>query len=354
MLGSGKYHFRKMEQADIPVVRDFMSTNFGKTSHMGRTNWVDWQYVDNTEDTQIYLCLCGQRLVAMSGVIPVKLLIRDRVYSGAFSINTMVNHLHRRNGIAQQFHLQRLHNYDFALSSGQSPANRALYMKMGWSIYANYYDVLIVKKFPRPYFNKSFLKELYSWLHWKTGSTLISANDYSLKMTTEVPAEAAYFSKKRWSKESIGPVRLPEYLQWRYQNHPYFDYYFVRVHHKEKLVGFAVMRDGDACKILLDVYCKSTNLEEFLLAIASNLPTEKILGKITGASLKASFKKAHWTVMPDGTFLIGHSRNPDMRQTAKNMSWSFFLGDSDKDKGQGWLHTGNNPAATLFGAELSA
>lgn len=329
----GNYEYKYMQKVDIEDVKKFISSNFKNESYHNRTGWFEWQYVNNPDGCHVLLCLKNKRIIAISGFIPCQLLVGSRIYTGSFATNTMVDHTNRRQGIGRKIHLERVKNFDFALSSGQSDSNYKLYMKMKWNILGCYYNIVLRKEFPFfPSFKKDYLKEFYSWIVWSLGTLFKRKPNFRLEETMEIPSGIDSFFNDRFDKNSIGALRSRKFLMWRYQEHPYFKYQFIKVFRNNNFIGFAVMRDTIACKILIDMYCQYKDMEDLLLGIGIKLKTRLIIGRFTGLSLKKKFDKSNWLSFKSKSHLIAKSSDPSLERLAMEMDWNFLGGDSDKDR----------------------
>jgi Acetyltransferase (GNAT) domain len=324
------YTFRRMCEAEKEDAKRFLLEHFDEGSHQNLPGWFEWQHVNNPDGSHIQLCLRDNRIVAMSGFIPCKVLIRGQVYSGAFSTSTMVDASHQGRGIGGRIHSIRLDDYDFALSSGQSPANFKLYMKMGWRIYGYYYRLLLRKEFPRPYVNKTYLKAVWSWFFWFM-RTAFKEKKFCVEATRDIPEGIDAFFK-RFDQKSIGLLRNVDYLRWRYKDHPYLNYEFIKVFRQKTLIGFAVVRESDSAKVLVDVYCKNEDFVDLLTGLGMNLKTKMIVGLVAGPSLKKVFNRAGWCAFRERSCLVGKSNAAVLENLVSDGSWCLFGGDSDKDR----------------------
>ena len=73
----------------------------------------------------------------------------------------------RGRGIGRAMHESRLKDYDWALSSGQSPANARLYRRMGFLSVGQYRQCLAQTSLPPLGLRLRFAREMVSWLRWR-------------------------------------------------------------------------------------------------------------------------------------------------------------------------------------------
>jgi GNAT superfamily N-acetyltransferase len=331
VAGESSLRLEKMAQEQIGAAKAFLAEHFEPDGPQNRPGWFEWQLA-NPNGQYIQLVLDGDRIVALSVFMPVKLGHDGGLCSGAFSTNTMVDPAYQRRGIGRQIHLARLSHYDFALSSGQSESNYRLYMKMGFHVLGGYFRGLLVRRFPRPRLDLRYLREVYSWLVWRAAALRGSA-DFHLELTDAVPGgmPTAFFVE-RFAPGAIGPVASEAYLEWRYAKHPYFRYQFAKVHRAGEWLGVAVVRrSGDAVS-LLDVYCRHGDMPSLLVGLGTELDAREISGVFTGKSLKKCFTDGHWRAFRHRTAYVGNTESSEIRHWMTDHDWCLAYGDSDKER----------------------
>ena len=324
------FEYCRMTTADAPAVKTFLAQHFQSNEPPNRSGWLEWNLA-NPRGCWIQLCKDKKTIIGFSIFMPLQLQADTVISSGAFSISTMVDPAYQRQGIGSQFHRIRDANFDFALSSGQSPANYQLYLKLQFSHLSKWYDLLLVTRFPRPFLKKRYLRELWAWGLWVATNSFGTGN-YRLEVTDQLPQQIGEFIAHRLDSHSIGPVVDIAYIQWRYQQHPYFQYQYFSVWQSSNCLGVAVMRQEKQTWILVDVFCSYEKLELFLRGLASCLRGQRVAGIFCGSTINHQFRAAKWHTFPHGTSLLGVTQQANLAPLLTARSWSFFAGESDRDR----------------------
>ena len=317
-----------MTPADLETVHAFMHAHVPSDSRQ-TAEWLAWQYVDNPEGFDVRLALVDDRIVGMSGFLPCRVEVDGEVRTAAFSTNTLVDPAHRGRGIGREIHEARLADYEWALSSGQSPANRRLYDRMGFTLAGRYRRVFAQPHLPAATANVRYLRELGAWVYGRARGGA-GTGALSVAVGSEVPdaPEACY--RERFRRPAIGPVWDVAHVRWRYERHPYFTYEFVVVTDTVRTRGFAVLRRTAATRVLVDLYARHDDQVSVLRAVADHVGA--ITGQVVGATLDRTFRKAGWLTLPASNRLVGRSNDPVLDGLLRERLWCFFGGDSDSDR----------------------
>jgi len=326
------FKFREMTNEDKNALICFLYDNFGKDSLQCKPNRFEWQVVNNPNNARAYLCFFSDELIGQTDYLPGLLRLGDEQFTAAFSVDTMILHKYRRKGIGQKFHQTRLDNYQVALSSGQSHANRKLYGKMGWKKLGSYFKFKIVKRFPKFEFNKLFIKDMFSFLRYKARVKRLNKNP-SIKYMADFPDRMLNLLERGVDDEAY-IKNDPVSLKWRYQDHPYFTYNYIEVFDGCLSLGCCVTRElTKGCCKLVDFYCKRGDLAGLLEGLTYSLNADCILGQIMGDSLQEYFRKTGFTVtlLPNGC-LMGSSKDKRIYDKLDQYNWLLLGSDSDIDK----------------------
>jgi len=319
-----------MTLEDLQAVEGFTAAHFPAGSSRTGPGWFEWQYLRHPVGCDVRLCFDASQLVAMSGFLPTPLTGGSRGWTGAFSTNTFVDPAHRRRGIGREIHRQRVRDYDVALSSGQSAANLAVYREMGF-IDCGRYRKAFVSTTPlsgrRP---ARWVRQLASWLRWTVRGA--DAGSHVRADWSDIPPRLPPSAfDERWPPGAIGSRWNNEYLVWRYQRHPYFHYRFLTVSRAERCLGTAVVRSERDVTILVDVFCRASEMVSLLGALTSHVDGV-IVAQHVGAPLTTIFRRAGWLVSGEVSLLLAATRDDEIAQRAATGSICFFAGDSDKDR----------------------
>jgi GNAT superfamily N-acetyltransferase len=318
-----------MNPADVALVERFLQTHSSEPA-LTQSHWFDWQYVRNPMGCDVRVRTDGDAVAGVSGFVPCRVAIDGTTRTAAFSTNTLVAPAQRRRGWGRALHEARLRDYDWALSSGQSPENRRVYERLGFETCAGYRRVFA--RTSRPAFRPTprGLREWYAWAFWKLGQA-----DHEPRLDVRVdssapPADDAHYDR-RFPSDVIAPRWDREHVVWRFEQHPYFTYQFASVFDRERRLGFGVVRETGTETILVDLYGPWAELPRILNGLGRHL-SGLITGSFVGRSLDGLFRQAGWSTFPAGGQLVGKSNDPTLHGMLSERDWCFFGGDSDADR----------------------
>ena len=320
---------RRMRDDEGEIVRAFMPSCQPAERPQPRPGWLEWQYVDNPDGSDVRLCHEGGRLVAMSGFIPCAVVVDGIGRRAAFSTNTLVAPASRGRGVGRLIHEARLADYDWALSSGQSPANERLYRRLGFVVAGEYRQFLAQTRFPRPRPRLRFVRELVSWLRWCARSR--GASDLTVQTGTAAPDVPDTCYRDRFADDAVGPTWNRAHVVWRYERHPYFTHQFATVGRSGTPIGFAVLRRARGVMVMVDLYARHADQVDVLEALAVHIE-EAVTGQFVGRALERVFRRAGWTTFRGANRLLGKSSDHVRHELLLGRSWCFFGGDSDSDR----------------------
>jgi len=320
---------RRAGAGDFPAIRAFLEAGTPEWRPQRRDGWLEWQYRDNPAGFDLRVAESADAIAAMSGFLPCRVAVDGTLRTAAFSTNTLVDERQRGKGLGRAIHEARLRDYDYALSSGQSAANHAVYMKLGFVEVGQYRKLLVQAKMPAIALGPRLLRQAASWMRWTARSP--RQGSATVRVLTTVPEmETAWFSD-RFEADEIGPVWNRGYLVWRYERHPYLPYRFVHVADRDASIGLAVVRESEKGTVVADLYCRVRDLGTLLAGVATAMPSP-IIGQFVGARLASRFARYGWTSLPSTNRLLGRSNDPALHRLLTTRDWSFFGGDSDSDR----------------------
>jgi GNAT superfamily N-acetyltransferase len=319
-----------MTSEDKAQVFDFLKNRFGEVSVQCKRNRFEWQFEKYPGGAKIYLCFHDQKLVGQSCFLPVTLQWRGERFSAAFSMDTMVSPDYQRKGIGEKFYQLKRDHYQIGLSSGQTRSAANLYKKMGWSVLGNYFEFRLVKRFPRFQGAKPFGKDLLSFLRCKF--TIKKHNRKPrIVISSDLPEETLSELDRGLENEVFIKVG-PEYLRWRYTEHPFHHYQYIQVFNERKRLGTCVVRVlKPGYYRLVDFYCLRQNLSELLQGISHSLDCYCIEGEMAGNSVKRYLIETGFSVSETNQHILGQSRHEGLTEKLMKSDWLVFGGDSDND-----------------------
>ena len=160
------HQWRKMARQELESVERFLQERSEQHGPQ-EPGWFAWQYVDNPDGFDVRISEDGDSIAGVSGFLRCWIEVDGALRSGAFSTNTFVALPYRRQGLGRELHEARLRDYDWALSSGQSPANRQVYEQLGFAVCGDYRRVFVQTTLPDFRFRARALREWWSWLFWR-------------------------------------------------------------------------------------------------------------------------------------------------------------------------------------------
>ena len=322
------HRWRKMARQELESVERFLQERSEQHGPQ-EPGWFAWQYVDNPDGFDVRISEDGDAIAGVSGFLRCRIEVDGALRSGAFSTNTLVALPYRRQGLGRELHEARLCDYDWALSSGQSPANRQVYEQLGFAVCGDYRRVFVQTTLPDFRFLARALREWWSWLFWRRRRP---RPDPTIRVEVEphAPADPALFAE-RFEGPAVGPRWGRDHVVWRYEQHPYIDYRFMSVFRRDRRVGFAVVRQSDTAVVLIDLYAAPDDALIVLSGIAGHV-RGLITGPFVGRTLDRLFREAGWLTFRAGGQLMGKSNDPTLHGLLSERDWCFFAGDSDTDR----------------------
>ncbi len=326
-----EFQVREMIPEDKPKISEFLRERFGSDAVQCRPGRFEWQFDRYPGRAKINLCFHQDRLVGQSCVLPVTLNVRNDRLSAAFSMDTMVSPDYQRKGIGEKFYQRKRDLVQVGLSSGQTQSAANLYKKMGWSVLGSYYQFRLVRRFPKLQRPRILAKDMLSYLRYQ-GATKKYNKKPHIVISSECPP-ALLRQLDRGLENEIFIKVTPEYLKWRYGEHPFYQYHYIQVYDGPQELGTCVARwrKPGTCR-LVDFYCRRQNFPGLLEGIAHSLGCYDIEGKLVGAPLKKFFEETGFTLADSNQTILGNSKHNGLVETLSRSDWLVFGGDSDNDR----------------------
>lgn len=326
-----EFLYREANSGDKEEVLLFLREQFGKESYQCKPGRYEWQFGQYPLDAKVYLCLHRNEIVGCVGFLPAKLLLGNEEVLGAFSIDTMVKAEYRRLGIGREFHSIRIKNYQIAISSGQSYSNARLYEKMGWLVAGQYFCARIVRQVPVYRDVKGYVKDWLTYLRFRKKQG-ISSLEPRVDVHDRMPMEMADRVDRGSDSECFVKVD-EEYLSWRYENHPYFEYKYVNVYNCDEYLGTCICRElQPGCHRIVDIYCDRSDFPSLIEALSHALKGHSIECEMVARPLESVFRRAGYYVSPKNQNVVYGTRNQDLSRKLSKRSWLVYGGDSDNDR----------------------
>lgn len=331
---SDAYDVRAMRADEAAAAQAFLQAHGGPAMTRRLPDYFRWFYLDHPLGTDVRLCLerAGHSIAGISGFVRTRLIADGREISAAFSTNTIVDPAHRRRGLAADLHRQRIRDYEVALSSGQSPANRAVYDTLGFVSLGRYRRAVVAPAGPVGGSAGRWLREAGSWWRWNRRRRSHDAGAIQVDRQTGTPPHLPEsWWRERWPDGIVAPIWTPDQIGWRYARHPYLTYEFCTVSDAERPIGLAVTRREGHVTIVVDLYGPWRDLPRLLHGLAT--ATEGVLTAVyVGQPLDDLFASAGWSSRDEAMALLGQSLDDGIRRWFTTRAWCFYAGESDKDR----------------------
>ncbi len=326
-----EFDVREMIPADKPKVSDFLMRNFGSDSVQCRPGRFEWQFERYPGRARINLCFHEEKLVGQSCMLPLTLQFGNDRLSAAVSMDTMVSPDYQRKGIGEKFYQRKRNNFQVGLSSGQTLSAANLYKKMGWSVLGTYFQFRVVRRLPRLQKPKPLAKDILSYLRYR-GTPRRYNKRPGLQVFSACPPGLLRLLDRGLENEVFIKV-TPEYLKWRYEEHPFYQYQFLQVYDDGQELGTCIARwrKPGTCR-LVDFYCPRENFPALLEGLVHSLDCYCIEGRMVGRPIRKFLAETGFTLDDSNQFIMGNSKIEGLLQNLSQKDWLIFGGDSDNDR----------------------
>ena len=328
------YIAKKSTKADAIATKNFLANNFGEDEFQNKPQWLEWQL---KHPYSSYLQLIKNQdnaIVALSFFLQTPLNVKGNIKKAAFSTSTIVSKEHRRKGLGGKIHVERLKAFDFALSSGQSDANAALYKKKGFKSFGQYHSALIQKRFPKFSFSKQCLINILAYTKFFFTNLITQKNNLKVIEVDDLPTnlDEELFNQRLNVNSAVFPVHSGDYIKWRYLQHPYLTYKVYTVIKDHQIIGIVISREEDNQCNIIDLYAANRNMRIVLKAFARNCKIAKIYSLYVGREIQSIFEGSGALCRIYGPHYIGSSSSADNLSECEHLDWCIFWGDSDRDR----------------------
>ncbi|MCX5799995.1 MAG: hypothetical protein NTX17_01200 [Candidatus Eisenbacteria bacterium] len=193
-------------------------------------------------------------------LMPTLLFHRGRTYSACWGRDMYVEKEHRRNKIASRLYDRWVDDFEVALASGQSPEARELQNKYGWTV------ISLIHQYEKLFFRPRYLADSLKNGIYIAGKRLLAmmfSEAYRLRpsATPDVEVKVGRTFDPRvdqlWSacREQYSNICMRDHatLRWRFERHPYANYFVFEAFDKRGTYGgYCVGRIEDDTAFLID------------------------------------------------------------------------------------------------------
>jgi hypothetical protein len=221
---------------DLPSLKRFIARQFHDRYVLLNDEFFNWQYQANPfnfySEFAMKIIKHNDEVVGYCGMIPIQMQVFETaVKSGAFA-NLMIDEKLRGFGFGTLLLKKVLKDYPLSYISGYSDELRRLCLRMpGWTemgTLQRWVGILNAEKVT----NISQLKGTFKPLK------IATEKDVTLRRITRFDNQTTIIWEKNRARYPITINRIPEYLNWRYTDHPLLKYELYAYGD----VGFAIIR----------------------------------------------------------------------------------------------------------------
>src|SRR3989338_9345583 len=225
-----------------PNLQIFVKKNFHTNYILQDRPFFQWQYEKNPDNrsgvASFKILLAKDKLLGFLGMIPQPVKVFDKVYNkGGALCNLMIDESCRALGLGLFLMRSVTDEYDVLWGTGFNPRTGPMYEKMGgWKLMGNfnhYVKVLSEKKVGDVVGEKFVVSKRTQ----ASRSGNIVVRNYG-----RFGNDADRFWDEVSSRYPITVVRSSKYLNWRYNEHPFFDYKILHALDGDELRGYIVYR----------------------------------------------------------------------------------------------------------------
>jgi len=258
------YNLRKYKKEDMKEIFELMrfiypEEKYNNFIHRRRKMW-EWEFLENPlikkGEEKIWVAEDSGKIIGHVATMPVKLKCDDKYYIAHFAMDLIVDSAYRGKGIGQGLMEAWRDSSEIAIGLGLTPAVLPIYYKLGWKVFNT--KKVLVKVFKSRKILKKLIKKENILL--RTGEKLINSGLKAFNFVLSKPLKVDWksifeiyeFDSKIdifWEKVkddyNIALRKSKDYLNWKYTNHPYYQYKKFYYMGKDGIKGYVVLRESE-------------------------------------------------------------------------------------------------------------
>lgn len=230
-------------------LKNFYAAVYRPDYPLADKGFLKWQFQANPyfegEGYAIKLALKDNQIIGHLGYIPVKLRAADKEYKAAWTANWMVVPEYQRLGVGIVLAHKLLSEFDVVMAVGVNELARNLWLRMGWMDFGylkRYIKIisleevlmLIDKRENDNAIGGLFKPNLNHQIENSSATMIQRASDFDSSFDT--------FWQTFSGQNLISCLRESRYLNWRYVEHPKFQYHIFQSKVNMQIQGFAILR----------------------------------------------------------------------------------------------------------------
>jgi hypothetical protein len=226
-----------------PQLRSFLTRAYGPSHVVAASEaFLHWQFRNHgpsrTADYSIKVALLDDAIVGCLGYIPVDVDTAARSWRGAWVVNWMVEAEQRRLGLGPILMREVTRQFDVTLNIGPGADARHVLQRMQWTAYGELPRYLrVLDRVAAAHLTPE------GTLDWpNTPVARTHAAGATIRDVARFTDEATDLWRRFVEQGAAGASRTAEYLNWRYTEHPLFQYRLFEARQGGRLAGLAVYR----------------------------------------------------------------------------------------------------------------
>jgi hypothetical protein len=221
----------------LPELREFFRKVYGPSHVLSSSDaFIRWQFGQtSTASCSVKIALLDGRIVASLGYIPTEVSLKSATVRGAWVVNWIVDPEQRRLGLGPMLMREVMRQFDITLNVGPGADARELLGRMRWTDFGElprYVRVL----------NTAAASGLIGLQVECPPNVQTADRGVSVRRIERFTQSAGNLWNQFARSHVAGACRTPEYLNWRYVDHPVFEYRLFEASRNGVLTGFAVYR----------------------------------------------------------------------------------------------------------------
>jgi hypothetical protein len=235
--------FLQCAASHVPALQTFFRRVYREDYPLGSsTALFEWQFGERNGRPG-YCCklaLVDGQIAGCLGYIPTDVTVRSRVVRGAWTANWIVDPAQRRLGIGPLLMRELTRDVDVTLVVGLSHDSRAILPRMGWTDFGELdrYVRVLDQRSAGPLAPSGFIE----WPEGRARAAVVIDAGTSVRRVDRFGEPASGLWDAEWGCRGAGARRSAEFLNWRYADHPTFEYRLFEARRGPDLAGFAVYR----------------------------------------------------------------------------------------------------------------
>ena len=231
----------------VPVVREFFARMY-RPDYVLATDeaLLRWQFggiaAAESGRYNIKLALVDRTLAGCLGYIPVQVGLAGRILRGAWTANWMVDPAQRRMGLGPLLMAELVRQHDITLVAGASVAARQMLPRLGFTPLGELRRYICIID---PRVTAALTgSDRTLWPVLPT-SGRIGPPVAAIKKVDRFETAVDSLWDSVWGTQGAGTRRSAAFLNWRYADHPRFEYRLFQGHNGDRITGLAAYRVED-------------------------------------------------------------------------------------------------------------